>query len=92
MDQESLPKRIAHCLGRGLIPIPVEPHTREPLVAPGDDWNSRCEDNERWPAHCDLNWPICLGPNLVTLHFDSIEALYAYYSYPMFFELEVNHG
>ena len=53
-------------LGLGLIPIPLKPRSKEPLMRWSDGWNPRCEDNKRWPAHCDLNWPMCSGPNLVT--------------------------
>ena len=55
----------------GLMPIPLKPRSKEPLVKWGNDWHPTPEDIGRWFASPRVNVAVRCGENIAALDFDS---------------------
>lgn len=68
--EQALPQEIGIYHRLGLTPIPLKPHSKEPLVKWRDGWNPTIDVLERWTAKLGVNWGVRCGAELVVLDFD----------------------
>ena len=60
-------------LNLGLTPIPLKPHSKEPLVKWRNGWNPTLEDLKVW-ASDSVNWGVSCGKSLAVVGLDSEDA------------------
>jgi hypothetical protein len=65
---------LLHCQRLGLIPIPLKPCSKEPLLGWGNDWNPSIEELQHWAARAGINWGVRYGAEMAVLDFDSPKA------------------
>jgi hypothetical protein len=62
------------CQRLGLIPIPLKPRSKEPLLRWGNGWNPSIEELQHWAARAGINRGVRCGAEVAVLHFDWPEA------------------
>ena len=58
----------------GIMPVPLKPHSKEPLVRWGSGWNPTRAELECWFADPAVNIGVRCGENLAVIDSDSEEA------------------
>jgi len=62
----------------GLVPIPLKPRSKEPLVRWRDGWNPTFEQLDTWASQPSINWAVRCGENLAVLDFDSDDSFHSF--------------
>ena len=61
-------------LNFGLIPIPLKPRSKEPLVRWGNGWNPTQKELQLWASRPGINWAVRCGDKLAVIDCDSEDA------------------